>query len=78
MKSLDLARVQEYVNENIVDFHRRKVKSLEELRLEKTANQESYLFKAKNITTAGELIAGLLEAFLPRRKKNCLAIFLRV
>jgi hypothetical protein len=35
MKPLHLDDVREYVNENIVDFHRRKIKSLEELRLEK-------------------------------------------
>jgi len=35
MKSLDLDEVREYVNENVVDFHQRKIKSLEGLRLEK-------------------------------------------
>ena len=35
MNPLSLDEVREYVNENIVDFHQRKVKSLEELRLEK-------------------------------------------
>ena len=76
MKSLDLAQVQGYVNENIVDFHRRKVKSLEELRLEKLLTKNPYLFKAKNITTAGELIAELLEAFLSSSEEKLFGDFL--
>ena len=62
MKPLDLDEVREYVNENIFDFHRRKIKSLEELRLDKLLTKNPYLFKAKNITVAGELITNLKEA----------------
>jgi len=76
MKPLRLDEVREYVNETIVDFHQRKIKSLEELRLEKLLTKNPYLFKAKNITTAGELITNLLEAFLSSSEEKLFGDFL--
>ena len=76
MKPLNLDEVREYVNENIVDFHQRKIKSLEELRLEKLLTKNPYLFKAKNITTAGELVTNLLEAFLSSSEEKLFGDFL--
>ncbi len=64
MKLLNLDEVRDYVNENVVDFHRQKIKSLEELRLKSLLRKNPYLLRAKNTTTAGELITNLLEAFL--------------
>jgi hypothetical protein len=76
MNPLNLDAVQTYVNENIVDFHQRKIKSLEELRLEKLLNKNPYLFKAKNITTANELITNLLDAFLSSSEEKLFGDFL--
>jgi hypothetical protein len=76
MNSLDLEKVCEYVNDNIVDFHERREKSLEELKLEKLLRKNPYLFKAKNINTAGELISGLLEAFLSSSEEKLFGDFL--
>jgi hypothetical protein len=64
MNPLLLDEVRQYVGENIVDFHERRAKSLEGLRLARLVNKNPYLFKAKNVTTASELIEGLLDAFL--------------
>jgi hypothetical protein len=64
------------VNENIVDFHQRKIKSLEELRLKKLLTKNPYLFKAKNVTTAAELVFGLLEAFLSSSEEKLFGDFL--
>lgn len=76
MQSLNLNRVQIYVNENIVDFHERRIKSLEELKLEKLLTKNPYLFKAKNISTAGELVTGLLDAFLSSSEEKLFGDFL--
>src|SRR5262245_9662677 len=76
MKSLNLDEVREYVNGNIVDFHQRKIKSLEELRLKKLLTKNPYLFKAKNISPAGELITNLLEAFLSSSEEKLFGDFL--
>ena len=63
MKPLNLKSVNEYVNENIVDFHQRKLKSLSDLKLEKLLTKNPYLFRAKNLTTASELIDDLSNQF---------------
>jgi hypothetical protein len=76
MNSLDLDRVRDFVNENIVDFHGHRIKSLEELKLDKLLTNNPYLFKANNITTAGELIAGLLDAFLSSSEEELFGDFL--
>jgi len=76
MEVLNLNDVREYVNENIVDFHQRRIKSLEELTLKKLIKKNPYLFKAKNITTASQLIEGLLDAFLSSSEEKLFGDFL--
>ncbi len=76
MKPLDLHDVREYVNENIVNFHQAKIKSLINLRLDKLLKKNPYLFKAKNITTAAELIEGLLDALLSSSEEKLFGDFL--
>ena len=76
MNSLDLDRMRDYVNENIVGFHGHRIKSLEELSLDKLLTKNPYLFKAKNIATAGELIASLLDAFLSSSEEKLFGDFL--
>jgi hypothetical protein len=76
MKPLNLDDVREYVNANIVDFHRRRIMSLEELKLHALLTKNPYLFKAKNVITAGELIAGLLDAFLSSSEEKLFGDFL--
>ncbi len=76
MNPIDLEKVCDYVNENVVDFHQRRIKSLEELKLDKLLTKNPYLFKAKNITTAGEFISGLLDAFLSSSEEKLFGDFL--
>ncbi len=76
MNPLDLGKVRDYVNENVVDFHQRRILSLEGLKLEKLLNKNPYLFKAKNISTAGDFITGLLEAFLSSSEEKLFGDFL--
>jgi hypothetical protein len=76
VKAIDLDIVSQYVNGNIVDFHQRRVKSLEDMSLNTLLKKNPYLFKAKNIETAGELISGLLEAFLSSSEEKLFGDFL--
>lgn len=76
MKPLSLGAVNQYVNENIVDFHQRKLKSLSDLKLEKLLTKNPYLFRAKNLTTASELIDDLLNAFLSSSEEKLFGDFL--
>jgi len=76
MNPLDFDAVRLFVNENIDDFHRRKLASLEKLTLTGLLRKNPYLFRAKNITTAGELIAGLLDAYLSSSEEKLFGDFL--
>jgi hypothetical protein len=76
MNVLDLDKVCIYVNEHVADFHHRRIKSLEELKLDKLLTKNPYLFKAKNITTASELISSLLDAFLSSSEEKLFGDFL--
>jgi hypothetical protein len=76
MNPLDLCQVREYVNENIVYFHRNRAKSLEVLTLNRLLCKNPYLFRAKNLMTAGELIQSLLEAFLSSSEEKHFGDFL--
>ncbi len=76
MKSLPLGEVNEFANECIVDFHRKRISSLESLKLAKLLKKNPYLFKAKNIQTAGQLIGGLLNAFLSSSEEKLFGDFL--
>ena len=76
METLNLDDVRGYVNENIVEFHQRRIKSLEGLTLSKSLRKNPYLFKAKNIITAAQLIEGLLDAFLSSSEEKLFGDFL--
>ncbi|MCB0076998.1 MAG: cytosolic protein [Anaerolineales bacterium] len=76
MRSIDLQEVQYYVNETIVDFHRRRIYSLESLKLKKLLKKNPYLFRAKNLIVAADLIEGLLEAFLSSSEEKLFGDFL--
>lgn len=76
MRSLDISILNHYVSENVVDFHARRIRSLEELRLEKLIAKNPYLLRAKNVSTAGELILSLLDAFLSSSEEKLFGDFL--
>ena len=76
MNPLDLEKVCTYVNDNIVEFHNHRIKSLEGLNLDRLLTKNPYLFKAKNIVTANELILDLLDAFLSSSEEKLFGDFL--
>ena len=65
MNKLDLEEVRKYVEENIGDFHSKRVEKLGQLRLKTILRRKNpYLFKAKNILTAQELIQAIVDAYI--------------
>lgn len=53
MKPLDIETVYAFVNENIVEFHRSKIRSLENVNLVQLLRRKNpYLFRAKHIVLA--------------------------
>ena len=76
MKKLDIEELNQYVNTNIVYFHEKRINRLQTLTLEKLTKKNPYLFKAKNIESAGKLISGFLEAFLSSSEEKMFGDFL--
>lgn len=76
MNELNLEDVKQYVNENIVDFHQRRLKSLAELKLEKLLTKNPYLFRAKNLENASDFVRDLLTAFLSSSEEKLFGDFL--
>jgi hypothetical protein len=76
MKPLDLNLVRQYVNTNIDDFHGRRLASLELLTLSRLLSKNPYLFKAKNLITAPDLMESLLSAFLSSSEEKLFGDFL--
>ena len=62
MRKLILDKVNTFVNENIDTFHQRKLGVLTELNLRALLQKKNpYLFKAKNINKASDLVEVLLD-----------------
>ncbi|GIK72433.1 MAG: hypothetical protein BroJett021_14210 [Chloroflexota bacterium] len=76
MNALDLRAVEHYVNENIDDFHRRRLATVENLALNQLLKKNPYLFRAKNLTVASDLIGSLLDAFLSSSEEKLFGDFL--
>lgn len=64
MNDLDIDDVVRYVEENIGDFHSKRIESLGKLQLSVVLKKKNiYLFKAKNTQTAGEIVGGIVDAY---------------
>lgn len=72
MKDANLtSAVKGYVEENIGDFHQRLLESLHKLSLATVLSKKNpYLFRAKALLTAADIVAGLVNAFLSSREET--------
>ena len=76
MEPLNLPAVEEYVNENIGVFHEGRLESLQKLDMNRLLKKNPYLFRAKNILTASEMVDGFMEAFLSSSEEELFGVFL--
>lgn len=77
MKKLNLAEVTEYVENDIGSFHVKRLEKLEKLNFKKLLKRKNpYLFRAKNIFTAQDLVKNLLDAFLQSQEETLFGDFL--
>jgi len=74
---LDSSAVENYVNSEIVRFHQSRLARLEEIRLADVLKKKHpYLFKAKDILTASQLVSDVLDAFLYSSEEKLFGDFL--
>jgi hypothetical protein len=77
MNQLNPNDVVEFVEKNIGSFHKRRADNLTTLKLNKVLERKNpYLFKAKNISTAQDLVKLLLDAHLSSQEEAIFGEFL--
>lgn len=78
MKPLNINEIIEYVEIHIAGFHDRRLNSVKEkIDLNRILKQKNpYLFKAKNVIDAHDLIKGFLDAFLQSQEETIFGDFL--
>ncbi|HHU33787.1 MAG: PmeII family type II restriction endonuclease [Lentisphaeria bacterium] len=71
MDSLRLKDVTQYVEDNIGSFHEKRISSLDSLKLSSVLKRKNpYLFKAKYVLTAEEIIRGLVDAHISSNEET--------
>jgi len=71
MKQLNLKDVTLYVEQNIGTFHQKRTAGLKDLKLRKVLGKKNpYLFKAKYILTAQDIIKSLTDAFISSQEET--------
>jgi hypothetical protein len=71
MNTLNISDVTQYVENNIDTFHQKRYDAINTLKLKTILKRKNpYLFKAKSIQTAGEIVKGLTDAFLSSRDET--------
>lgn len=71
MKQLNLKNVTKYVENNIGVFHQKRIQSLDTLKLTNVLKRKNpYLFKAKSLLTAHEIVKGLVDAHISSNEET--------
>jgi hypothetical protein len=69
--------LKQYVEKNIGDFHKSRLDNLHKLKLNEILSRKNpYLFKAKNILIATDLVKTLLDAYLSSQEETLFGTFL--
>jgi hypothetical protein len=77
MAKLNIKDVVSYVENNIGSFHHKRLENLSKLKLNTILKRKNpYLFKAKNILIASDLIKSLLDAHLSSQEEGIFGGFL--
>ena len=71
MKKLNLKDVSQYVEQNIGTFHEKRIQSLDGLKLVSVLKRKNpYLFKAKYVLTADEIVRGIVDAHISSNEET--------
>ena len=71
MKKLNIQDVAQYVEKNIGTFHEKRIQSLDNLKLVKVLKRKNpYLFKAKYVLTADEIVRGIVDAHISSNEET--------
>src|ERR1035441_4841448 len=77
MASVTVREITKFIEENIPEFHRKRLESLAKLKLLKVLQRKNpYLYKAKFVTSAPELVKVILDAHLSSQEEAIFGGFL--
>jgi hypothetical protein len=77
MATVTVREIIKFIEANIPDFHRKRLESLAKLKLAKVLRRKNpYLFKAKFVTNAPELVKAVLDAHLSSQEEGIFGGFL--
>ena len=77
MNSIDFHEVEKYIQDNIGEFHQRRLLNLENLKLKAILQRKNpYLYRAKNISLAQKFVKVVLDAHLSSQEEGIFGSFL--
>jgi hypothetical protein len=77
MQPISREEIAAFVGEHIDEFHEKRIKKLKKLKLNRVLKRKNpYLFKAKNVITAEQLVKGILDAHLSSQEEGIFGEFL--
>jgi hypothetical protein len=77
MNPITQKQIVTYVEQHIPEFHKKRIEKLTRLQLKEVLRRKNpYLFKVKNIATAGDFVKTILEAFLSSQEESLFGGFL--
>jgi hypothetical protein len=77
MATVTVREITKFIEEHIPEFHRKRLESLTSLKLQKVLRRKNpYLYKAKFVTSAPELVKAILDAHLSSQEEAIFGGFL--
>lgn len=77
MASVTVREITKFIEEHIPEFHRKRLESLASLKLKRVLQRKNpYLYKAKFVTSAPELVKAILDAHLSSQEEAVFGGFL--
>ena len=77
MASVSIPEITRFIEEHIPGFHKKRLKSLAELKLKKVLQRKNpYLYKAKFVVSAPDLVKAILDAHLSSQEEAIFGGFL--
>jgi len=71
MTQVDIKSIQDYVESNIGTFHEKRIANLQSLKLKTVLKKKNpYLFRAKYLLTAEQIVRSLTEAFISSNEET--------
>lgn len=76
-KKLKISDVVQYVEQNIGDFHQKRIESLDKLKLKDVLKRKNpYLYKAKAVVTPADIVRAITDAHLSSNEETVLGNWL--